>query len=140
MALTFKIEPEQRAIFCFFEGVVSPDKLYGYVEQIRHHPAFEPDFVALIEVNNLEVEDFSFGNLAALKNWYARTGPAPKIAIVVTKMLHFGIGRMFEQLTADAGFEFRVFRNPCDARAWLGLPIVSEGAKPGQTLERPSLR
>ncbi len=47
------------------------------------------------------------------------SGPDVKIAVVVTKIVHFGIGRVFEARLSGAG-RMRVFMNEQAAREWLG--------------------
>ena len=43
----------------------------------------------------------------------------PKVALVVTKPLHFGLGRMTEILAESVNGKFRVFKEEQKARDWL---------------------
>jgi hypothetical protein len=45
--------------------------------------------------------------------------PFLRIALVVSKMVHFGIGRMTEALADPEKGRFKVFRSEKDAREWL---------------------
>jgi hypothetical protein len=45
--------------------------------------------------------------------------PFLKIALVVSKEFHFGIGRMAEVFTDPDGETFKVFKNEGEAKAWL---------------------
>ena len=46
--------------------------------------------------------------------------PFLRIALVVSKMVHFGIGRMTEVLADPLKGRFKVFRSEKQAREWLG--------------------
>ena len=50
--------------------------------------------------------------------------PFLRIALVVSKMVHFGIGRMTEVLADPVKGRFKVFRNEEQARDWLGDIMV----------------
>lgn len=46
--------------------------------------------------------------------------PRLRVALAVTPDLLFGIGRMWESLAAQTGWEAGVFRSLAEAEAWLG--------------------
>jgi len=48
-----------------------------------------------------------------------------RVAMIADQDLAFGLGRMFEAYTQKSRFEFRVFRDPDKARAWLLSPEVT---------------
>jgi hypothetical protein len=50
----------------------------------------------------------------------SRVNPRLRVALAVTPDLLFGIGRMWESLAAQTGWEAGVFRSLAEAERWLG--------------------
>jgi hypothetical protein len=50
----------------------------------------------------------------------SRVNPRLRVALAVTPDLLFGIGRMWESLAAQTGWQARVFRSLREAETWLG--------------------
>ena len=72
---------------------------------IDQHSAFDPSKEELAQIAEL------FLSLLA--------GQDLRIAVVVSKLVHYGIGRMVEALAGTQGDRFRVFMEEEEARAWL---------------------
>ena len=77
----------------------------AHINAIDQHSAFDPSKEELAQIAEL------FLSLLA--------GQDLRIAVVVSKLVHYGIGRMVEALAGTQGDRFRVFMEEEEARAWL---------------------
>ena len=118
MALTYTIK-DSRA-FVVTEGDFTFDDIKSAFANVRSECAGNGTCQILV-IDHASAFDPSEDEVREIaKFWGGLFRDVPtRIALVVAKDLHYGIGRMIEVLAHPTEFRFRVFRDEVEGRAWL---------------------
>ena len=98
------------------------------IDAVLTSPSFHPNINVIYDLRTaravlLTTEAIRTVSTRA-KNLGAARGTSWKAAIVVSGILEYGLGRMFEFFNEDAPFKVRVFRSMEEARTWIGAKEV----------------
>jgi len=126
MAITFAVDHEQRLVVALARGIVSGDEFFAYQRQAWSSPdvlGYDEifDLTGVTEIGGATSERMR--ELAALAGSMDTPSLASKFAIVATKSLIFGLGRMyqaFRELSQGGAKEIQVFYDLQEAQRWLG--------------------
>jgi hypothetical protein len=93
------------------------------IDAVLTSPSFRPNINVIYDLRTARAvflrtdEIRSVSNRA--KNLGTARGTSWKAAIVVSGILEYGLGRMFEFFNEDAPYKVRVFRSMEEARTWI---------------------
>ncbi len=134
MGFRYGIHPDHVHVLC--EGDADIDGFLALVDEIDEDPAFRTGLPLLIEDrnSNFNLNPSQTRRMARVFD-EVRSRFSDRIAVVVVRNVHFGLGRATEILTEPMQFQFRVFRVLRDARYWLG---IEEGSGTGTTEDHPT--
>jgi hypothetical protein len=99
--------------FSFADGIESLTKIQGDFRYSSATGLLILDPGSLMNPSTEETRRISLQFASLLGN------PFLRIALVVSKLVHFGIGRMTEALTDPGKGRFKVFRSEREAREWI---------------------
>ena len=105
-------------------GVLTDDELMEHKRKLHADPEFSRGMVELSDVRNisrLSVTTEGIGRFVMQDAQDAELFKDYKLAIVVSRDLVFGMGRMYEMMTSENIPNVRIFREMSQARDWLGL-------------------
>jgi hypothetical protein len=93
------------------------------IDAVMQSPHFRPGINVLYDIRRASARSLSTSDIHLVSDYgksLARLrGPSWKAAILVSGIVEYGLGRMFEMINIEAPFEARVFRREEDAREWL---------------------
>jgi len=132
MALTYSVEDNRALVVA--EGDFTFDDIQAAFSDVRSECADSETFRILI-VDHASAFDPSEDEVRELAKFWGRLfrGVPTRIALVVARELHYGIGRMIEVYARPTDFRFRVFREEDEGRAWLDAAPAqtsSDGSAP----------
>jgi hypothetical protein len=120
MALKYTVDDAQKMIFVDGSGTVTGQDILATQTEVN-----EPDFkgrsynrlIDFRDVDSFQVSSQEASQIA----WNSEKNDAfEKVALVVSKEFHYGLGRMISERGLSDRVE--VFRIMVGARKWLGLP------------------
>lgn len=117
MAANYRIDPERRLMMITLAGRVTGDELDAFSERVRHDPAYDPAWAALVDASEMNPAGLSTQALRA-RAAVPRRNPT-RVAIVAPADVVFGLARMFQMMSEGRGNHIEVFRGMDDALAWL---------------------
>jgi hypothetical protein len=124
MPITFDIRPEKKLAIAVHEGLVPDAEFLSAYASLYADARFDVTFDLLVD---LRQADSSARSTEALKEFAACVGERypdadshPRVAVVATESISFGLARMYEAFSDTVPWEFRVFREFQDALEWLG--------------------
>jgi hypothetical protein len=120
----YDIRADEPLVECTFSGPTSPADCLRVIDQILADPRYREDFPCLIDNRDIagaftraDIDQVIPAVARALAGMTAR----PRVAIVVSRDVQYGLGRMFQALTGNLlNLDLRVFRDRAEAAAWLG--------------------
>jgi hypothetical protein len=101
-------------------STLTAPELLAHMTQVRADPAFTPAFHHLVDaraVDRCDVDGHDLRHLATRNPW----GPDARCAVVVGSDVGYGVGRMYEIFSEQAGHTVQVFRELDEALRWLGV-------------------
>jgi hypothetical protein len=118
----YDIHCSDRLVECTFTGPVSPLDCLHVIDQVLADPRYRQDYPCLVD--NREIAGaFSRADIDQVIPTVVRALAAmtarPRVAILVSRDVQYGLGRMFQSLTSHI-LNLRVFRDRAEAAAWLG--------------------
>jgi hypothetical protein len=125
MPITYQLKPDERLVILIHVGAVSDDEFLSFYKALFEDSRFDKSFNLLIDLRQAES---SVRSTAALNKFahfvrqqFVNTTARPKVAVVASEDISFGLARMYEVLSGAVPWEFVVFRTANAALAWLGL-------------------
>ena len=119
MAKFYEIDKERRLITSTASGVITLREVWAHQEKLGKDPDFDASFAQLLDVTQvtkLEIGSEDVRRIAESDSF----SPNPRLAIVATSSLVFGMARMFQIFREMKGEEkTRVFRDRDEALAWV---------------------
>lgn len=119
MADYYEIDKERRLVTSVASGVIALRDVWAHHERLLKDPDFDPNFVQLIDVTQITKLEMSTEDIrrVAGSNVFATN---PRMAIVASSQVLYGLSRMFQILREMDGQEgIRVFRERDEALAWV---------------------
>lgn len=125
---TYQTDPPY---LCFVgHGAVAFDELMEGLRRGLDHPAFVPGAPALVDLRGTEDLRMGYAHIQNLANFVAHhpkiDADAP-VAILVSSMLAYGLGRMMQAMSDQKLPKLIVTRDAARAADWLDRPV---GAHP----------
>ncbi len=118
MPVAYRIDTSLRVVYSTWEGVVTLKDALAHSEALRADPDFEPDMRQLSDARFATSALSAEGVRRLAKN--SPFGRGSRRAILVAADMIYGVSRMYEAQTDDAG-TVGVFRDADAALTWLGL-------------------
>jgi hypothetical protein len=118
MASHYEIDKERRLIISTASGVITLPEVWAHQERLAKDPDFDPSFAQLLDVTQVTKLKLSSEDVrrVAESNTLSTN---PRLAIVATSSLVYGMARMFQIFREMKGEEkTRVFRDRDEALAW----------------------
>ena len=121
MPASYRIDRVHGVVLSRGWGVLAADEVVAHYRDLASDPDFDPGFVQLIDLRNVERIDMSF---AAVRSVAERPvfAAGQRRAILVSNTEQFGVARMYGSLCAFEGEVVDVFRELEAAARWLGIP------------------
>ncbi|HEY6268086.1 MAG TPA: hypothetical protein VIX11_07310 [Candidatus Acidoferrum sp.] len=119
MANYYEIDKERRLITSTASGVITLPEIWAHQEKLDKDPDFDPSFAQLLDVTQVTKLKLSSEDVrrVAESNTLSTN---PRLAIVATSSLVYGMARMFQIFREMKGEEkTRVFRDRDEALAWV---------------------
>jgi hypothetical protein len=119
MANYYEIDKERRLITSTASGVITLPEIWAHQEKLDRDPDFDPSFAQLLDVTQVTKLKLSSEDVrrVADSNTFSSN---PRLAIVATSSLVYGMARMFQIFREMKGEEkTRVFRDRDEALAWV---------------------
>ncbi len=105
---------------------VSDSELAPAVRALVEDGAWEPGFHALIDAREADLTEVTPDGLRTVAGVVATyvhdVGGDLKTAVVVSRDVVFGLGRMYEVYSEALPQTMQVFRDPQEALSWIGAP------------------
>ena len=118
MGLTYSIEKELTTVIA--EGTFSVDQVHSTFSKIRSEFDGSTPVQILIVDHGSEFEPSQKEVQQLAKGWGAIFRDVPvRIALLVDKDIHYGLGRMASVYAEQHDLPFNVFRHSLDALQWL---------------------
>jgi hypothetical protein len=119
MANYYEIDKERRLITSTASGIITLEEVWAHQEKLDKDPDFDPSFAQLLDVTQVTKLKLSSEDVrrVAESNTFSTN---PRLAIVATSSLVYGMARMFQIFREMKGEEkTRVFRDRDEAVAWV---------------------
>ncbi len=119
MPVLYAIHKEIGLVVCHLRDTTEDNDMIAVYTAMYTDPSFDPAFAKLIDLRETDGRGRSSDALHALaglvQSHYAGTDVKSKVAIIAPADLSFGLGRVYDGLTAESGEEVSVFRTATDA-------------------------
>ena len=93
------------------------------IQEVLNSPSFHADINVIYDLRNAGAVSISTDQIRAVatraRSLSPKRGTSWKAAIVVSWVLQYGLGRMFEFLNDGAPYQVRVFRSMEEAQVWV---------------------
>jgi len=121
MAISYRIDSAQKAIYTALVGEVTDQQLLRHAGEIEGDPEIDGSFVELIQADTNSMKGVTGSGVRAAADALRASTAIRKLGIVASRNEEFGLGRMVELLADESLIEIQVFRDQEDARSWLGI-------------------
>lgn len=123
MAVTCRIDPEQRLICVWYTGFVTMSDSMDAFGMCRADPRWSADFDVFVDISDITDTDIGFNQMLGMA--HRKEGkigsPHARMAFWAPGDMGFAIARMYASLTERAdGLATSVFRDKQEALAFLG--------------------
>jgi hypothetical protein len=124
-------EPEHNTLFVRFEQPVSAEAFLAWARALNEDRTLPAGRRELIDLSAVEASDIPGESLRELADAFRsqdRTQGETRIALLVSRDVVFGLGRMYQAYRGEDAVDLEVFRDGLEARRWLDLPDEVPGA------------
>lgn len=126
MPIEYRLNAAARRFECTHVGVVQDDEFMAKYQALYAEPAFDGSQDILVDLVQAESSPRGASALKMIADLGRRRHGGgqrvPRIAIVASADLSFGLARMYEGLAVEVPANVRVFRELSEATAWLDEP------------------
>jgi hypothetical protein len=123
MPITVRVDKEAGIRFNEVSGDVTLDEILSVLRGLYEKPNFDPNLNVLWDMRDANVGAISFEEAKYISDFAGShwgTSGRSRAAFVVSRDLHYGVARMFEQLLESRSpNEVMVFRDYDEALSWL---------------------
>jgi hypothetical protein len=121
MAISYRIDPAVDLVHVRVAGHLTPADHQAYLSALLADPAFRPGMHRLFDCR--DADDSNSSDEVRLIADRVRAEAAhfgdSRCAILVRSDVQYGMARVFEAFLGDVPGDFRSFRDPAEASAWL---------------------
>ena len=124
IAFKYEIEPTMGAILTKVSGCVTAEEIIVYLAEVFSHPKRGRPYRELFDLREADlfgVDMDGARRIAAFVKDYRSELESGMVAVVAPRDFDFAMGRVIGAYLDELPFDFRVFRNMNDAKAWIGL-------------------
>ncbi len=123
MPVEFEVIRSRRLVVITYADFVTIEDWTNTLEAMFAHPEYEPGFNLLVDRRAAEPPTRAFADAVAMfvRKRRKQFGTA-KVAILVSDIASYGMGRMQEILNESSDLPTRAFRSEAEARGWLEAP------------------
>ena len=125
MPISYSIDRDLGVVFTTSTGRLTDDDILENKRKLTADPEYSSQLVELSDVRSvteLAVTPEGVARMVSKDAEDADKLDGYKLAIVVSKEVAFGLGRMYETMTQENMPGVGIFRDMNEAREWLGLP------------------
>lgn len=122
MSITYKIDERSGIILTTARGVLTEEDLINHKKSMASNPKLKPGMAELSDVRGVSRVDISpagMKKLVAIDAAHSDLLKDYRLAIVASDDLVYGLGRMYEMMTAGNNPNVQVFRTFDEAMQWL---------------------
>jgi hypothetical protein len=133
MPISYQLDLTRNLILTAASGVLTDDDVLTLKRQLATDPAVRAGMSELSDVRGVTDLQVTTQGVRRMVWHDARlepNAPAPRIAIVATQDVIFGMARMYQQLASDARPEVGIFRDYNEALQWLVVDTPGVGSHP----------
>jgi hypothetical protein len=124
MPITFDIQPQKKLAIAVHAGLVPDAEFLSAYRSLYADARFDISFDLLVDLRRADSSARSTDALrdfaACVSEFYPGADTRPRVAVVATENISFGLARMYEAFSDAVPWDFRVFREVSDALEWLG--------------------
>ncbi len=122
MPVGYQVIPAKRLVIVTYTDPVILEDWTNTIEAVFLHPEYEPGFNLLVDRRAAEPPTRAFADAVAtfVRKRRTKFGSA-RIALLVSDIASYGMGRMQEMLNESADLPTRAFRSEAEAYAWLDV-------------------
>ena len=125
-------DPEHDTLFVRFEPPLSAEVFLAWARGLNEDetlPASRRQLIDLSAVEETDIKGESLRELAdAFRTQDRSRGGQTRIALLVSRDVVFGLGRMYQAYRGEDAVDLEVFRDGLEAHRWLDLPDDAPGA------------
>jgi len=125
MPIKFDINPDKSLVVVVHEGVVLDKEFMSTYQALYRHDRFDYSYNLLVDLRRADSSARSTNALKGfasfIQNQYANIKSHPKVAVIATENISFGLARMYEAFSESVPWDFKVFREASGALEWLEL-------------------
>ncbi|MCK4775459.1 MAG: STAS/SEC14 domain-containing protein [Candidatus Krumholzibacteria bacterium] len=124
MSIKYEIEPRKGVILTTVSGTVTEEEVTKYLGEVFLHPKRGHPYREIFDlrdVTKFDVDMEGARRIVAFAKHYQAHWENGQVALVAPRDYEFGMARVIGAYADDMPFEFRVFRNMNDAKAWIEL-------------------
>jgi len=124
-------DAEHCTLFVRFEQPVDADAFLEWAKAFNDDtslPGGRCEFIDLSAVETSDIKAESLRDLADAFRGSDHTRGQTRVAVLVSRDVVFGLGRMYQAYRGEDSVDLEVFRDGLDARRWLDLPDDVAGA------------
>lgn len=126
MPIGYRIDPQAKRVDTTHVGVVDDEEFLETYRRMYSDPAFDGGFDILVDLHQAESSPRGAQALKMIadlgRRSHGKQGRVPRIAIVASADLSFGLARMYEGYAAEVPANIRVLRDREHALEWLAEP------------------
>ena len=132
MPIQQRWDPEHDTLFVLFEPPLSAEVFLAWARGLNEDetlPASRRQLIDLSAVEETDIKGESLRELAdAFRDQDRSRGGQTRIALLVSRDVVFGLGRMYQAYRGEDAVDLEVFRDGLEAHRWLDLPDDAPGA------------
>jgi len=132
MPIQQRWDPEHDTLFVRFEPPLSAEVFLAWARALNEDetlPASRRQLIDLSAVEETDIKGESLRELAdAFRDQDRSRGGQTRIALLVSRDVVFGLGRMYQAYRGEDAVDLEVFRDGLEAHRWLDLPDDAPGA------------
>ena len=131
MSIHQRWDAEHATLFVRFEPPLSADAFLAWAQALNDDATLPDGRREFIDLSAVETSDITGERLRELADAFRgqdRTQGQTRIAVLVSRDVVFGLGRMYQAYRGEGAVDLEVFRDALQARRWLDLPDDVAGA------------
>lgn len=120
MPVTYRLEPQRKLVIATCSGAISGRDVSGFFDELADKTEIDRTWRCLVDATDVESAEFTMRSIRAmiehigsdrLYRW--------RLAIAASLDLFYGLSRVYQILSSNAGSEVGVFRTVEEAERWL---------------------
>jgi hypothetical protein len=125
MAIKHKIDEKRGFVLSTLVGAISDDDLIAAYRELYEDQRWKPGYKEVVDLRRAEMEGVTGEGLrrlsALVEHYVPKRSDQFKTALVASDELPFGLGRMYEAISAESPENAMVFKKLDQALDWIGI-------------------